>query len=307
MDRFITAGQTREQMQKEMLRRAAIQQSGYAFIVLDLLSYSHSRISGVEELMAFPTEKKGKYTFQVVTRQIMFEEDINRGGALTYYMLDTEWNRKILASHLNEGYFDIVQVISGREKLLDLYTVIQELAELKQKQISETIKSNAGKTIPKLVPETNKMDISMLSVEDIEKILAKKKMAQGVPPGAHEEIVDLNEPTSEEPVKKDPVHVSRSKVEKKRYNSRRTSTRKTGKFKFDINMSDEEYQKLSPGKKGLVTKARNLAKMNKSDLPVVNVSEKPSPIVVDGKESVSVSSAMPESVFLNKGVGVVQP
>jgi hypothetical protein len=96
-----------------------------------------------------------------------------------------------------------------------------------------------------------------------------------------------------------------SPAEVKRKSKRKTARKISGKY--DINMSDAEFQKLSRGQKSLVTRMRREARDEVK--PAVNISQKPPDIVVDGKETVNVDEG-PNSVFLNGnkvGVGVAQP
>jgi hypothetical protein len=279
-------------MQKEMMRRAAIVQSGYAFIVLVLRAPNYSRVSGIDELIARPTEVQGQYTFQIQSRQIMFTADIQLGGLKSYYMLDTPNNRRFLASHKDMGYWDIQQVISGRNKILDLFTVLKELEELKQEQIKKTIKANKGKKIPKLLPDTKKLNAVALTDEELQAELTRRGIASKI-------LEDLLANKVSE------INVSKSPAEEKR--SVESATKEVMSGKYDLNMSDEEFNKLSKGQKSVVTRLRREQAKNKTSAGV-NVSKRPDDdIVVDEVNPVTVSDSLPESVFLKKGVGVVQP
>jgi hypothetical protein len=285
MNRFISGNEGREATRREMLLRRAIIQSGYAFIVLELIDDTKKRVSGIEELIPIPTEKRGKYNFKTESRHLVFSPDMNYGGLYTAYVLDTEFNRKFLASHLNEGYWDVIQVIPGKNNSLNLGTLISELHDLKEKQIQATIKANKGKEMPILNRVKYSFDVGGLSDEDLAREMERRK--------------NLKASSIEALAKTDEANQSKESA-------------KTQEFVVDINITPEEFNKLTPGQKGKVTKARNLAKKNEKlarknkkvlDLPKgvneVNETDKDMPL----------SSVLSESEFLRKpvGVGVVKP
>ena len=173
MNRYIHTRDVDEQRIREMQRRQAVIQSGHAFFVLELIDERKGRISGIDELIAVPTERPGKYLFKTEQRQLQFSIDPGT-GVMSAHVLDTDWNRKFLASHLEENYWEITSVISGRKKPLDLDTVLEELAELRQKLIEETIE--VVTEVPALLPNDSKhYDIANVDLDVLVKEIERRK------------------------------------------------------------------------------------------------------------------------------------
>ncbi len=260
---------TQESIAKERHRKMAVMQSGHAFIVLELLDPKKRRVSAVDELVAYPTDRKGKYRFETVSRQLMFEPDANQGGMDTAYVLDTLHNRRFLASHLDCGYWEIIEVISGRKGTpLVIEEVLAELYVLRGKLAEDARKSAPGYVeIPKLLPEnTMPFDVGKLSEDVLEKELERRKK---------ERILDVGNRVPEN----EPEQTSNEKAK-------------------------EAFDKLSPAEKGKITKAKNKAKKHAA----IMKSSKKSEIVVDSKKTPVVSSGKPISSFLKQSpVGMVQP
>lgn len=281
-----------DKLEEEFKRRSAIRHQGYTFIVLELIDFRKMRVSGIQGLNATPAGMPGKYNFTKTETQLEFSEDISMGGIFTAYVLDTEKNRKFLATHLDCGYWDVVQVITGRKaERLDLETVLEQLYELKEKLEQESVDwhtANASrlKQIKQdsiiragrldLLPKEVKTAAD-LTEEELEAELARKRMANRI---------DIKGALPQE------TEAQKSaKIEFKRQQKR--AIRKG--FVADINISNEEFAKLTPAEKTKITKARNAAKRE----PAISVSSKKDDIVVSGKTV--------ESEFLRTPSGMVQP
>jgi hypothetical protein len=268
---FVSYAVSQEMAVRDRNRKRQITQSGYAFIVLELDDVTKRRVSGVDCLKQISTEKRGKYKFEVVSRQLEFFVDVNRGEALIAYVLDTERNRKFLASHHDCGYWDIVDVISGRrnkntgseEKKLTIDVVIEDIVKLRKKLAEETINAHSGSgKIPHMAPEGKPYDIANFDDETLELELANRKKARMTP------------------------------VEENAGNDLGTG------------VSEEEFKKLTPAQKGKITKARNAAKKIKRVSNNAKVAKIPAPSEIS--EPVKIQNDPKMSTLLTRR-GVAQP
>jgi len=221
MQNYINMRVTQEQVEKEAQRKIAVIQSGYAFVVLQLIEMNKKRVSAMDTLVAKPTEKQGVYNFEIVSRQLMFEPDMNRGSVFTAYVLDTEWNRKFLASHYDKEYWEIVDVIPGRKtKPLVLNEFIEEIKVLRDELAEQALSSTSGMGIPVLTPQDKKpFDVASLDDEIIEQEMKRREALKKKDIGA--------------------MIPSGNKV-----------------ITLDPDMSEEEFKKLSKGKRSHVTRLR---------------------------------------------------
>lgn len=175
MNHYISVRATQEQYEKELRRRQAVIQSGYAFIVLELIDRRKRRVSGIDDLNPLPTEMEGRYNFEVVSRQLQFEPDPNRGGAWCAYVLYTDRNCRFLASHLDCGYWEIVSVISGRKQRLVLDEVIEKLEKLRD-DLAKASVSTINKNVPELLPADSKpYDIANVDEEVLVRELQRRE------------------------------------------------------------------------------------------------------------------------------------
>lgn len=118
MNMYISAAMNREETSKEFMRRQAVLQSGYSFIVLQLKDAKKRRITSIEELVASPVESQDNpgmidYEFKIKPGHLVFEKDATRGGMFTGYVLYTEFNRQFLGTHYGYNFWKIVDVIPG--------------------------------------------------------------------------------------------------------------------------------------------------------------------------------------------------
>jgi hypothetical protein len=287
MNHYISSRVTQEDIAKEMRRKAAVAQSGYAFFVLQLIDYSKRRVSGVDVLDAIPGERMGTYTFEVNSRQLEFSFDHNQ-GCVCAHVLDTEGNRKFLASHLDGDYWEIIAVISGRKhgRVLDLNAELKSLENLRDELIEKTRKDNERRQAelqakkerainlgkPRLLPEdTNVKDISKLSDEALLEELKRRE---------HDKKIDVQASI--------PVSTRKDVAEMKK------------KTVINTDISEEEFKKLSPAEKRKITIAR------KKSRSAVVVSKKQSDVVVSNKKEVVESGGAPDSMLLSP-IGMQQP
>lgn len=221
-----------EKILKEQYRRAAVLRSGYSFVVLELLSeHTKLRISGVDDILARSTEKKGKYLFEVVQRQLCFEEDVNRGGAVTAYILVTDHNLRMLASHFDNRYWEIVDVVSGSKNRITISEVLEKVEALRSTMIEEAVSTD----LPQLQGKIKGMDVAELSDEILEQELARRKNKE-----ADDDLDSVVEQTLLE--EKTPE-----------------------KIELTADISDEDYAKLTRGQKSYVSRLRRLEEKKEED------------------------------------------
>lgn len=236
MQSYISMTVTQDQIEKEKQRKIAVIQSGYAFVVLQLIDLNKKRVSAMDTLVTKPTEKIGVHIFEIVSRQLMFEPDLNRGNVYTAYVLDTEWNRKFIASHYDNNYWEIVDVIPGRKGVPLVYdTFVKEIIELRDELKANTITSTSGMGIPVLVPQDNNKNFDVASLDDeiLENELKRRQ--------------NLNKKDIGAMVQKKETIVEKKDVP------------------LDPNMSDEEFKSLSKGKRSYVTKLRKNLTLNEQN------------------------------------------
>ncbi|HUX57150.1 MAG TPA: hypothetical protein VMV77_09255 [Bacteroidales bacterium] len=141
-------------------------QSGYSFVVLELLDDTKSKVSGVEDLKAIPSEKKGRYTFEKVTRQLRFEADPMRGEMQTAYVLVTDFNLSFLASHKANNYWDVIDVVAGKNNPgITLEKILTDIDDILSGVKKATLTVDGEKPA----------DASVLSTEELEKEIARRK------------------------------------------------------------------------------------------------------------------------------------
>jgi hypothetical protein len=176
MNMYISAAMNREETAKEFMRRQAVLQSGYSFIILQLKDAKKRRISAIEELIANPVESQDNpgmidYEFKIKQGQLVFEKDATRGGMFTGYVLDTEFNRQFLGTHYGYNFWKIVDVISGtidgEEK--EPITLQNVIADIKARHAA-----SLNKVIRKTVPPDPMSDTHKeMSDDEIEGEIAK--------------------------------------------------------------------------------------------------------------------------------------
>jgi hypothetical protein len=175
MDFYVSARTTQEQIRAEQMRRQAVLTSGYSFIVLQLLDNKKSRVSGVETLIPRKAESMTnpgmiEFTFSIATGPMVFESDLNRGGVMTAYLLDTDWNRAILGTHFNLNFWRIVDVITGtREDVVPITT--REIVEDVRKRSANSAKAALRKplvAVPELLPVMTKSEVKDIPDEDLD-------------------------------------------------------------------------------------------------------------------------------------------
>jgi len=175
MNFYIPSRISQEQAQVEQARRQAVLQSGYSFIVLQLLDRKKSRVSGVECLKMRKQESQEnpgmeEFVFDVSTGPLVFEADPQRGGMMTAYLLDTDWNRAILGTHRQYNFWRPVDVISGTREDVKAITLkevlddVQTRSEHTAKAILRTPKTES----PNMLPASTKMNVEELPEEEIE-------------------------------------------------------------------------------------------------------------------------------------------
>ncbi len=158
-------GMTKEQANRYNWMKVSTIQSGYSFVVLELLDDSKISVSGVEDIKPIPTERKGRYRFEKVTRQITFRPDPTRGEMLTAYVLITAFNLSFLASHKENRYWDIIDVVVGKTNPgLTLEKVLTDIEDIRDGTIKATV----------TVGGDDKTDVSTLSIEDLEKEINRR-------------------------------------------------------------------------------------------------------------------------------------
>lgn len=96
---------------RENARKSAIFTGGHKFIWLSLLNQRRSRITGIEYVHATPyiDERGGgmtRFYLEVRGGTMDFQYDPNT-GIFRYAMLDSEHNRKFLASHYHHEFWKI--------------------------------------------------------------------------------------------------------------------------------------------------------------------------------------------------------
>jgi hypothetical protein len=96
---------------REAARQHAIFTSGHKFIWLTLKDYKVKKLSGIEYVHSTPyvNEQAGgiiSYQFDVRGGQTDFQFDPSR-GVFRYAMLDSEFNRRFLASHYHHSFWHI--------------------------------------------------------------------------------------------------------------------------------------------------------------------------------------------------------
>lgn len=112
----------RDALRAEQARQQACERQGRHFIVLRLLKQGINRISGVYVLLASPyidpTTNQTKYQFTEAGGHVVFTYDDFRGDNYAK-ILDCEYNRRFLASHLSSRYWEIEdkEVLSGVERI----------------------------------------------------------------------------------------------------------------------------------------------------------------------------------------------
>lgn len=119
---------------REAARQHAIFTSGHKFIWLTLKNFKVKKLSGIEYVHSTPyiNEQAGgitQFAFDVRGGQTDFQFDPSR-GVFRYAMLDSEFNRKFLASHYHHDFWAIED---------DSYRVEIEKASL---AIADSIKVN---------------------------------------------------------------------------------------------------------------------------------------------------------------------
>lgn len=109
---LISAAMTKEEQAKEMARLSAIDDLGYNSIELELTDQTRTKIGAVETVVPqfvqrSPQEGGSGYIAKIVSGDVQFSR---RGGVgkMRAWLLDTEFNRYFLASHLDCGYWRIV-------------------------------------------------------------------------------------------------------------------------------------------------------------------------------------------------------
>ena len=254
---------------KEQQRRMATIHSGYAFIILELIDYTKWRISGVDELISKPTEKRGKYIFEVVQRQLQFAEDSSRGGTMTAYVLDTKHNREFIASHLDSEIFTIVGVISGRSQKLTLAKVIDEIDELKEEMAKKYVEVTNPQ--PPVLEYESPIIVNEDEIQNVPEELLKQELER------REQLKNNSEGMKEVPMG---ALVKKEEIE------------------LRADMSEEEYQKLSRGQKSYVTRLRREAQNT------IHEDHKESDIIID-TDDIS-EDILPDSPLLSP-TGMVQP
>jgi len=212
MDFYVSSRITQEQLRAEQMRRQAVLQSGYSFIVLQLLDRTKKRVSGVETLTAKTVESQTnpgmiEYSFDIKSGPLIFEADAARGGMLTAYLLDTEWNRALLGSHYTLGYWSIVDVISGTRDDVTPITRQDVIADVKKrnehslKTIIRTPKGN----VPQLTPPA----VTKTTVESLPDSVIDEKLARLQEEKTRREKLKKNR----EEMAKHPVGAMRKKAE----------------------------------------------------------------------------------------------
>jgi hypothetical protein len=234
---------SQEDMLNEFKKRQSILHSGYEFVVLELKNKTKSRVSGIETLKC-TRDENGKDVYEIVQRQLQFDLDIQRAGQKTATIPITDFNKNFLASHLDGGYWDIIEVMPT---IGNFHSFIEELKSIREKNIKEAIDQPVQET---------KRDDGVFDIADMD-----------------EEIL-LDE------------------IER----------RKKKKSEVDINMSDKEFNKLSPGKKGIVTKARKKAGWKRKPKKEVEVPVE-TPVEIEHPVGEAVKSKFVQQV----GVGVTPP
>lgn len=170
-------GMTTEQSQRYNWRKISTLQSGYSFVVLELLDESKMRVSGIEDLKTIPTEKKGRFHFEKVTRQLSFEVDTLRGGMVTAYVLYSPYNMSFLASHKEKNYWDIIEVIAGKSnRSLTIDVVTSEIDNLLNGIKSDVVITDSE------VATSDQCDLGGVSIEELEKELANRTKTQVATP-----------------------------------------------------------------------------------------------------------------------------
>ena len=158
-------GMTKEQAARYNWMKLSTIQSGYSFVVLELIDNSKTRVSGVEDIKPIPTERKGRYSFEKITRQIRFDPDPTRGEMLTAYVLITDFNLSLLASHKDGNYWDIIDVVVGKKSPgLTLSKVLQDIEDIRSGAKNATLTTGG----------VEKPDITKLSIDELEKEIDRR-------------------------------------------------------------------------------------------------------------------------------------
>jgi hypothetical protein len=174
---YISAAMNREETAKEFMRRQAVLQSGYSFIVLQLKDAKKRRVSAIDTLIANPVESQDNpgmidFEFKTKTGPLVFEKDATRGGMYTGYVLDTEFNRQFLGTHYGYGFWKIVDVISGTvegEEGKEPITLQKIIADVKARY-EASLKVTVRKTIP---PDPMSDTHREMTDEDLEGAISK--------------------------------------------------------------------------------------------------------------------------------------
>lgn len=161
-----------ENKQFEVARQYAILHSDYKFIKLILKDFSRRNVAGIHILEAYPyydhKKRKEDFTFEIKGGATSFEVDNSMGGEFTYWILDDEWNRKLLASCYRGMYWVIEDPKINKEI----------------KKMSDKIPSQLIGTPPHVLQMAEK-------ISDIQRRL--KVCSESEVPGLQEELKNLME------------------------------------------------------------------------------------------------------------------
>jgi len=113
MQQFVTPTMTMDEVARAQARVQAARESGHNFIPLELINLSMNRVAGCEFLNVEPYTdvtphgNVTRFNFHVMGGEARFEYSPVH-GMYRYEMLDTEHNRKFLASHYSENPWKIL-------------------------------------------------------------------------------------------------------------------------------------------------------------------------------------------------------
>jgi hypothetical protein len=225
MQQFVTPTMTMDEVARAQARVQAARESGHKFIPLDLVDLSKNRVGGCEFLNVEPYTdvtphgNVTRYNFHVMGGEARFEYSPIH-GMYRYEMLDTEHNRKFLASHYSENPW----------KILD-------------KEVEKDVIARAKRIKPVITPEQGEVfdPVQQMNDEQFDEQLAKmtreKERRERVHKNAGEMRDSLKSVRGEEDEDE-----SRPRRKYKRRKKRRKGSRKKAAPKSESTVKPQDQQ-----------------------------------------------------------------